>query len=129
MGQIFVTRATDAAGKKSHFFCRICCKDVLVLRHGPHEVLKHFQGVKHFARDERLRLETPGWRLLDFEANPLSESELERILRCPLVIRDREFPFAKDLIVDESGAPDGTLPAKMSSLIEVLRLGGPIQLV
>ena len=91
--------------------------------------------VKHFTRDQRLRLETPGWRVLEFEGNPLSENELERrrehILRGPLVVRDREYPFAEDLIVDESGPPDATLPvvAKVSSLIEALRLGGPYELV
>ena len=135
VGQFFVTGATDAAGKPSHFYCRVCRKDVSVLTHGPHEILRHYQGVKHFARDQRLRLETPGWRVLDFEGNPLSESELERrrehILRGPLVVRDREYPFAEDLIIDESGAPDATLPvvAKVSLLIETLRLGVPYELV
>ena len=133
--QFFVTGATDAAVKPSHFYCRVCRKDVSVLKHGPHEILRHYQGVKHFAHDQRLRLETHGWRVLDFEGNPLSESELERrkehILRGPLVVRDPEYPFAEDLIVDESGSPDATLPvvAKMSPLIEVLRLGGPYELV
>ena len=110
VGRFFVTGATDATGKPSHFYCRICRKYVSVLTHGPHEVLRHFQGVKHLARDQRLRLETPGWRVLDFEGNPLSESELEcrreSILRGPLVIRDREYLFAEDLIVDDSGAAD-----------------------
>ena len=135
VGQFSVSEATDAAGKPSHFYCRVCRKDVSVLTHGPHEILRHYQGVNHFARDQRLRLETPGWRVLDFEGNPLSESELERrrehILRGPLVVRDREYPFAEDLIIDESGAPDATLPvvAKVSSLIEILRLGGPYKLV
>ena len=134
-GRFFVTGATDAAGKPSHFYCRICRKDVSVLTHGPHEVLRHFQGVKHFARDQRQRLETPGWRVLDFEGNPLTESELERrresILRGPLVIRDRDYPFSEDLIVDDSGAPDAKLPvlAKVSSLVEVLRLGGSYELL
>ena len=92
-------------------------------------------GVKNFARDQRLRLQNPGWRVLDFERNPLSDSELERrrehMLRGPLVVRDREYPFSEVLIVDESGAPDATLPivAKVSSLIETLRLGGPYELV
>ena len=82
-----------------------------------------------------MKLETPGWRVLDFEGNPLSKSELEwrkeHILRGPLVVRDREYSFAEDLIVDESGAPDAKLPvvAKVSSVIEVLRLGGPYELV
>ena len=136
VGQFFVTGATDAAGKPSHFFCRVCRKDVSVLTHGPQEILRHYHGVKHSARDQRLRLETPGWRVLVFEGNPLSEIELEwrkeHIFRGPLVVRDREYPFADDLIdliVDESRAPDATLPvvAKMSSLIEILRLGGPYQ--
>ena len=135
VGQFFVTGATDAVGKPSHFYCRVCRKDVSVLTHGPQEIFRHYQGLKHFARDQRLRLETPGWRVLDFEGNPLSESELERrrehILRGPLVVRDREYPFAEDLIIDESGAPDATLPvvSKVSSLIETLRLGGPYELV
>ena len=135
MGQFFVTGATDAAGKPSHFYCRVCRKDVSVLTHGPHEILRHYQGVKHFARDQRLRLETPGWRVLDFVGNPLSKSELERrrehILRGPLVVRDCEYPFAEDLIKDESGAPDATLPvvAKVSSFIGIRRLGGPYELV
>ena len=135
LGQFFVTGATDAAGKPSHFYCRVCRKDVSVLTHGLHEILRHYQGVKHFARDQRLRLETAGWRVLDFEGNPLSETELERrrvqILGGPLVVRDREYPFAEDLIIDESGSPDATLPVvtKVSSLIETLRLGGPYELV
>ena len=135
VGQFFVTGATDAAGKPSHFYSRVCRKDVSVLTHGPHEILRHYHGVKHFARDQRLRLETPGWRVLYFEGNPLSESDLERrrehILRGPLVVRDREYPFAEDLIIDESGAPDATLPvvSKVSSLIETLRVGGPYELV
>ena len=97
--------------------------------------LATLSGVKHFARDQQLRLKTSGWRVLDFEGSPLSESEMERrkehILRGPVVVRDREYHFAEDLIVDESGAPDATLPvvAKVSSLIQILRLSGPHELV
>ena len=106
-----------------------------MLTHGPQDVLRHFQGVKHLARDQQLRLETPGWRVLGFEGNPSSESELERrkefILRGLLVIQDREYPFAEGLIGDDSGAPDATLSvlAKVLSLIEVLQLSGPYELV
>ena len=134
-GQFFVTGAADAAGKPSHFYCRVCRKDISVLTHGPHEILRHFQEVKRFNRDQQMRLETPGSRVLDFEGNPLNESELERqkehILRDPVVVRDREYPFAEGLIRDECGAPDATLPvvAKISSIIEVLRLGGPYEVV
>ena len=132
VGRFFVTGARVAAGKPSHFFCRICRKNVSVLTHGPHEVLRHFKGVKHFARDQRLRLETPGWRVLDLrETFSLRVSWSAKGSAFFQVIRDREYPFTEDLIVDDSGAPYATLPvlAKVPSLIEVLRLGGSYELV
>ena len=100
LAQFFVTGPTDAANKLSEFYCRVCSKDVSVLTHGRYEIFRHFQGHRHFARDQRLRLETPGWRLLDFDGNPLPEDELEIqrekiMLAPPLVVRDREYPFGK----------------------------------
>ena len=71
LGRFFVTRPTDASNKPSHFYYRVCRKDVSVLTRGHHEVLRHFQGRRLFARDQRLRLKTHGWRVLDFHANPL----------------------------------------------------------
>ena len=106
-----------------------------VLTHGHHEILRHFQGSKLFPRDQRLRLETPGWEVLDYEGNAMSpaevESQRERIMRALLVVRDKEYPFSEDVIVDETGAVDANLGvmAKVSSLIEVLRLGGSYELV
>ena len=130
VGQFFVTGPTDVATKPSHFHCRICRKDVFVLTHGHHEVLRHFQGSKHFPLDQRLRLETPGWEVLDYKGNAMSPAEVERqqerIMGAPLVVRDREYPFSEDVIVDETGAvdPNFGVMARVSSLIEVLRLGG-----
>ena len=42
------------------------------------------------------------------------------------MVRDREYPFSEDLISDSSGTVDASLPVlgKVSSLVEVLRLGG-----
>ena len=59
------------------------------------------------------------------------ERQREKITRAPLVVRDREYPFSEDVIVDETGAVDPNLGvmAKVSSLIEVLRLGGSYELV
>ena len=59
------------------------------------------------------------------------ERQREKIMRAPLVVRDRECPFSEDVIVDETGAVDPNLGlmAKVSSLIEVLRLGGSYELV
>ena len=106
-----------------------------MLTHGHHEVLRHFQGSKHFPPDQRLWLETPSWEVLDYEGKVMSPAEVERqrerIMMAPLVVRDREYPFAEDVTVDESGAVDPNLGvmAKVSSLIELLRLGGSYQLV
>ena len=104
LGRFFVTGPSDAANMPNHFYCRVCRKSASVLTHGHHEVSRHFQGSRHFARDQRLRLKTPRWRVLDFHGNPISEDELKRqrakIRKGPLVVRDREHPFAEDLITD-----------------------------
>ena len=135
LGRFLVTRPSEAANMPSHFYCRLCRKNVSVLTHGHHEVLRHFQGSRHFARDQRLRLETPGWRVLDFHGNPLSEDELERqrekIRTGPLVVRDREHPFAEDLISDEAGIVDPQLPVltKVSCLVDALKMGSSYGLI
>ena len=133
--RFFVTGPSDAANMPSHFYCQVCWKNVSVLTHGHHEVLRHFQGSRHLTGDQRLRLETPGWRVLDFQGNPLSEDELERqrekIRKGPLVVRDREHPFAEDLITNEAGVVDPQLPvlAKVSCLVDALKMGGSYGLI
>ena len=135
LAHFFVTGPTDDANKLSEFYCRVCRKDVSVRTHRGYEVIRHFQGHRHFARDQRLRLETPGWRVLHFDGNPLPEDELERqrerIMRVPLVVRDREYPFREDLIPDATGNVDPQLPmlAKVSCLIDALQFGGSYELV
>ena len=135
LGRFFVTGASDAANMPSHFYCHLCRKNVSVLTHGHHEVLRHYQGRRHFAQDQRLCLETPGWRVLDFQGNPLEEEELERqregILKGPLVVRDQEHPFAEDLICDEAGVIDPQVPvlAKVSCLVDGLTMGGSYGLI
>ena len=135
LGRFFVMEASDAANMPSHFYCRLCRKNVSMLTHGHHEVLRHYQGCRHFARDQRLRLETPGWRVLDCQGNPLPEDELERqresIEKGPLVVRDREHPFAEDLISDEAGVIDPQLPdlTKVSCLVDGLKMGGSYGLI
>ena len=135
VGRFFVTGPTDIATKSSHFYCRICRTDVFAPTHCQHEILQRFQGSKHFPRDQRLRLETPRWEVLDYKGNTMSPAEVERqrerIMWAPLVVRDREYPFSEVVIVDETDAVDLNLGvmAKVSSLIEVLRLGGSYELV
>ena len=111
--RFFATGPTDASGKPSSFYCRICRNDMFVITHGVHEILRHFQWTKHFPRDQRLRLETPGGRVLDFEGNVLREEverQRERIVRAPQVVRNRDYPFSEDLIVESSGSVDVSLP-------------------
>ena len=135
LARFFVTGPTDASTKLSEFYCRLCRKDVSVLTHGSSEVSGYLQGIRHSARDQRLRLETPGWRVVGFDGKPLKEDELERqrekILRAPLVVRDREYPFREDLIPDASGNthPQLLVLAKVSSFVDVLQLGGSYELV
>ena len=130
LGSFFVTGQSDAANMPSQFYCRLYRKNLSVLTHGHLEVLRNFQGSRHFARDQRLRLETPGWRVMDFNGNPLSEDELEwqmgKIKKGSLVVRDREHPFAEDLITDEAGVVDPQLSVltKVSCLVDAPRMGG-----
>ena len=135
LGRFFVTGSSDATDMPSHFYCWLCRKNGSVLTHGHQEVLRHFQLRRHFARDQRLRLETPEWRVLDFQGNPLTENELERqrekIQKGPLVVWDREHPFAEDLISDEAGVIDPQLPVltKVSCLADGLKMGGSYGLI
>ena len=98
-GQFFVTGPTDVATKPSHFSWRCCRKDVSVLTHCHQESLRHFQSSKHFARDQRLRLKTPGWEVLENEGNAMSPAEVEqqreKIMRAPSVVRDRSTRFPR----------------------------------
>ena len=92
----------------------------------------HFKAIYNF---QRLRLETPGWEVLDYERNPMSPAELERQrkkIRGSFGSARQGVPFfADEVIVDESVAVDANLAAmvKVSSLIQVLRLGGSYELV
>ena len=78
LGSLFVTGATDCSKHPGSFRCRICRRDVSLETKGRYEILRHFQGNKHFVRDQRLRLETPGFRVLDRRGRPLDDEELDR---------------------------------------------------
>ena len=85
--------------------------------------------------DQRLRLETPEWRVLDFTENTEPDEEVERqrarFMRTPLVRGDPEYPFSEDLIKEYACFVDSDLPflANVSYSVEVLRLGGSFELV
>ena len=77
-----------------------------------------------------MRLDPPGWRVVNSTGNPRPNYEVERqrarIMWTPLVRRDREHRFCEYLVTDDAGVVDPQLPilAKVSSLLEVMRLGG-----
>ena len=135
IGRFSVIRPTDTVNKPSLFFRRVCRKEVSIFARLHHEVLRHSQGAPYFARDQGFQHETPGWRILDFHGNPQSDDELERQERKtkegPLVARDREHPFAEDLVPDEAEVVDLKLPilAKVFRLMDVLKKGGSYELV
>ena len=93
-----------------------------------------FSRIKAIPRPQHLRLETPGWRVVDFEKNPMAEEEKvrqqERIWRAPLVVQEQKHPYADDIITDNSVAQERMLPvlAKVASAIHLLRLGGSYEL-
>ena len=99
LGRFFVTRPTDAANKPSHFCCRVFRRDVSVLAHGHNDISKNFQSARHFSRDQRLRLETPAWRVLGFHGNPLSDDELkwlgQKYWMVPLCFETVSIPLRK----------------------------------
>ena len=71
-----------------------------------------------------MRLETPGWEVLDYEGNAMSPAEVERqrerIMRAPFIVTDRKYPFSEGVIVDATGAvnPNLWITAKFSLFIE-----------
>ena len=88
-----------------------------------------------FLQGQHLRLESPGWRIIDYEGNPMTEEEVEqqrqRVLRASQVVRDREYTSAEDIIVDIFGAVDVSIPvvAELSGLVEALLLEESYELV
>ena len=119
----------------SHFDCQMCRKHVSVLTYGSHETLRHFHISKHFPRDQRLRLKTASWRVLDYDGDSMAPDEVERqrdrILGDRHVNQDREYSNVEDIIAFGFVAQYAMLPvlAKVSSSIEGLRLGSYYELV
>ena len=105
-----------------------------MLAQGLYQIFRDFHGSRHFPRDQRLRLETLGWRVLDSNENPFSDDEVERnretILLARLVKHDHEGVFTKYSLVDESGAADPNLPAlaRVSFPMEILQVGSRYEL-
>ena len=133
-GIFFVNRPRDAANKPSHFFFRVCRKDVSVFHHLHHESVRDFQMARHFSRYQCLRFDLPGWRVSDFHGNPLNITKLEpwksNFNKSFLVLWDREHPFSEDPVVDGAAVAEPRLPmlARVPCLVDVLKVGGSYEL-
>ena len=85
--------------------------------------------------EQQLCLETPGWRTLDFNGNPLPDEIVDqqraRITRTKLLRRDRVYPFCEDLITNDAGVVDPQLPilVTVSSLLEAVQRDGSYEFV
>ena len=142
LSRFFVTGLTDASWKPSQFYCQTNRKDVSVKTHGMHEILRHYQGTNHLPKDQRLRMQTPGWRVPVFEGNPMrgrswataganlegstsGEGERVSLLRRPHLVQVRcswrQFSCAcKCFGFDWSIAFGRELPTGPSALVSVL---------
>ena len=54
---------------------------------------------------------------------------MRKIKKSPVVVRNREHPFAEDLITDEVGVVDPQMPVLVLCLVDALRIGGSYELV
>ena len=75
VGRFLVTRP-DVTVKPIRFHYCACRRDVSVFTHVRHEILRLWQGSKHFHHDQRLRLETPSWDVFVYESNRMSHAEM-----------------------------------------------------
>ena len=70
-------------------------EDVLVFSHGQ---IRHFHGLATFPSEQHLSIETPGWRLMDFQGYSLtgdeSERQGEKFQKDPLAAGTRKHTFA-----------------------------------
>ena len=134
LGRFFATRPTDAAGKPSHFFSRICRQDFLLLTQGS-PISFPISGLPVISHGNSACDINTWWRVLDFyenlPSNELLERQKEKISLALLVKRDRGPVFTEDLLLEESCAaePNLPLPMRLSFLMEVSRPGGSKDLV
>ena len=92
----FITVPTDSSRKQSRFYC---VKGVLVLTDGASDVSEHLQGAHHFPRDQRLRLETPGWNFIYRKVARAADGQNQEGFP---VLPNREYPLHEDLFPVEA---------------------------
>ena len=136
LAQFFVTGPTDATNKFSDFYCRLCRKDVLFLTQGGYEIIRNLQGHRHFARSQRLRRRTTGWRVLDFDGNPVPKTNLrdsERRLHSPPPFCSPgariSIPGRPDSGYVQKVDPQFTMLANVLCFVDAFQVGGSYKLV
>ena len=118
-------------GRGTHFFCKVCKRDVAMKAHGSGEFGRHFYSPGHWNRDVtyRVHMRLPIYNRL-MEPMTLSAAQLAGFRSRPFEDLGEGFPFPEDLVPKrariESKVPYMTLVA---SLCDFLRSGGDFNLV
>ena len=71
------------------------------------------------------------WISTEIHLARMSRNTKGKIKKAPLVVRDREHPFAEDLITDEAGVVEPQLPVltNVFCLVDALRMGRSYELI
>ena len=123
-------RPTDYAINTRHFCCYGCRKEVTgVMR--CLEKLKALLGSASLSSNQYLQFEMSGWRVLEFQNNPIVAdkqlaSRRTKMMKLRQLRKFWKFVFTGDLMEREKKVADANLPvsAKVPSLVEVFHVGG-----
>ena len=118
-------------GQVTHFFCKVCKRDVAMKAHGSGEFIRHFGSDGHWYRDVTYRVHM-GLPVLNrlLEPMELSDSQMAEYRARPFVDLAEGYPFPEELIPKhcqvKSRVPFMTL---VSCFCDLLRSGGDLTLL
>ena len=86
-------------GQVTHFFCKVCKRDVAMKAHGSGEFIRHFGSDRHWYRDVTYRVHM-GLPVLNrlLEPMELSQSQMAEYRARPFVDMAEGYPFPEELI-------------------------------
>ena len=118
-------------GQVTHFFCKVCKRDVAMKAHGSGEFVRHFGSDGHWYRDVTYRVHM-GLPVLNrlLEPMELSDGQMAEYRARPFVDLAEGYPFPEELIHKhcqvKSRVPFMTL---VSCFCDLLRSGGDLTLL
>ena len=120
----FVSGSSTGAG--THFFCKVCLRDVKMVTRGSGEFSRYFRSDGHWFKDVTYRVHM-GLQIYNRLLEPMTLTEAQRVEygSRPIIELAEGFPFPEDLAPEhasvESRIPFSTL---VSCVGELLRSGG-----